>query len=485
MIFLSFWFYLAVFACLTAYYIVPVRFRWMMLLAGSLAVYHHFSGRGILFLGIDIAVGYAAGLLIQKMREKHSSPVCEKLCLAAGTAAVVLPLFVMKEGNFIRNHFLHLDSIAFWQIMGIAYFTLQTVGYMADVYRGQVPAERNPAKFALFLSFFPQIVQGPIGRYAQLQPQLLNGNRFSPERFSKGLQWVLWGFFLKMMIADRAGIIVDTVFDNWEIYTGYYVLIGGILYSLQLYTDFSGCVHIARGVAMLFGIELAENFARPYFSDSIREFWGRWHMSLSTWLRDYIYIPLGGNRKGKLRKWINMGIVFLVSGIWHGGGYKYLAWGLMHAVYQIAGEITAKGRIELYRLARIDQEELLAKLIRKGTTFFWVMLAWIMFRAESLKAGAKMLVSLFTVRNPWIFFNDSLFGLGLDVKEVMLLLLSALLLFAVSYRQARMEEQVGEWLLQQHILLRWGVYAAAILCIVVYGTYGYGFDAKDFIYGGF
>lgn len=485
MIFLSFWFYLAVFVCLTVYYIVPVRFRWMVLLAGSLGVYFLSSGRGILFLGIDIIVGYAAGLLIQKTREKHFPHLTDKLCLAAGIIAVAMPLFIIKEGNFIRNHLFHLESLSFWQIIGIAYYTLQTVGYMADVYRGEILPESNLARFALFVSFFPQIVQGPIARYGQLQPQLMSGSRFAQEKFSKGMQWILWGFFLKMMIADRAGVIVDTVFDNWEIYTGNYVLLAGVLYSLQLYTDFMGCVYIARGVAMLFGIELAENFARPYFSDSVSEFWGRWHISLSSWLRDYVYIPLGGNRKGKMRKWLNIGIVFLVSGIWHGGGYKYIAWGLMHAVYQIAGEVTLKGREGLYRLARIDQKELLAKILKKGMTFFWVMLAWIVFRAESLKTGVKMLVSLFTVRNPWIFFNDSVFALGLDVKEVVLLLLSVILLFVVSYQQGRMKMEIGEWLQQQHIILRWGIYTAAILCAVVFGTYGYGFDAKDFIYGGF
>lgn len=477
MVFLSFEFYIAVTVCLGLYYLTPVRFRFGILLAGSLGMYCCFSGRGILVLGAGILTGYLGGLALQTMRKRQVPQRDQKLCLAAGCLLALLPL--------LRNRFFQPAGGSLWQAIGLSYYTLQIVGYLADVYRGETPAEPNPAKYALFLSFFPQIVQGPIPRYGQLGQQLFSGNRFSQEKFSKGLRWILWGFFLKMMIADRAGVIVDTVFGNWEIYTGDYVLTAGILYSIQLYTDFMSCVFIARGTAMLFGVELGENFTRPYFSDSVREFWGRWHISLSSWLRDYIYIPLGGNRKGKVRKWINLTLVFAVSGVWHGSGYKYLAWGLLHAMYQVVGEITREGRRKLYRAARIDREELLAKILKKGSTFFLVTLAWILFRAESLRAGVQMLISLFTVRNPWIFFDDSLFSLGLDMKEAMVLLLSILLLLGVSYKQSRMKMQLGEWLGRQHLILRWGVYLAGILCIVVFGTYGYGFDAKDFIYGGF
>ena len=280
-------------------------------------------------------------------------------------------------------------------------------------------------------------------------------------------------------------MIVNRVFDNWEIYTGGYVLLAGVLYSLQLYADFSACVYLAKGVAGLFGIELEDNFRQPYFSRSVKEFWGRWHITLSSWLKDYIYIPLGGNRKGKLRKWLNLCIVFAVSGMWHGAGLKYVFWGLMHAVYQIAGELTAPVRRRIYRVLRIEENDLPAIVVQRGMTFFWVMLAWIIFRAESLRAGLQMLRNLFTVYNPWIFWNDSIYVLGLDIKECMLLFLTVLFLFAVSRRQEKMAGTVGEWLLDQHLLTRWTVYLVAVLLIVVFGTYGYGFNAFDFIYGGF
>lgn len=466
--FLSLWFYIAVILLLALYYAVPAKIRWMVLLAGSLGFYYCLSGPGIALLGFSVLASYTAGLMLKKAKRK-------KIVLAAGIAVVLLP--------YAADRFLHMDSVNFLQVLGISYFTLQIIAYMADVCRGEAEPERNIAKYALFVTFFPQIVQGPIPRYGQLGQQFFENADFREDRFTKGFQWILWGFFLKLMIADRAGIIVDTIFGGWEIYTGSYVLVGGVLFSIQLYTDFMACVCMAKGIASMFGIELADNFMRPYFSDSVKEFWGRWHISLSSWLRDYIYIPLGGSRKGKIRKWMNLVIVFAVSGIWHGSGLGYIAWGLMHALYQIVGDITRGGRKKVYQLLKIEDESLLAGILKKGTTFFMVMLAWIMFRADSLKVGFKMLKSLFTVYNPWILFNDSIFELGLDIKECMLLLLAVLLLFAVSFRQRKGE--VGEWLLKQHLILRWTVYIAGILLIVVYGTYGFGFDAQDFIYGGF
>lgn len=479
MIFLSLLFYFAVAVLLLIYYALPPRRRWVALLAGSLGIYYCFSGKGILFLGTGIFASYCSGLLMQAMRKRGCPRLWEKICLAAGIIAVMAPLLLVKRGYFAPGG-------AFpWQLPGIAYYTLQAAGYMVDVYRRELAPEKNPAKYALFIAFFPQLVQGPIARYGQLQPQFFAGNLFEPAKFTRGVQRIIWGFFLKMMIADRAGVIVCTVFDNWEIYTGGYVLAAGILYSVQLYADFMACVYIARGIALLFGIGLVDNFAHPYFSDSIKEFWGRWHISLSSWLRDYVYIPLGGNRKGKFRTYINIGITFVASGMWHGSGYKYIVWGLMHAMYQIVGDLTAKGRKSLYRLVGMEETELAAHVIKKTLVFFQVMLAWIIFRAGSLRVGIRMLVSLFTVRNPWIFFDDSLFALGLDIKECMILVLAILLLLAVSYKQSRMEMPMGEWLLRQHILLRWGIYLAAIVGIVVFGMYGYGFDARDFIYGGF
>lgn len=279
--------------------------------------------------------------------------------------------------------------------------------------------------------------------------------------------------------------MVDTLFTNWRLYEGSYVWVAGILYSIQIYTDFMACIYIVRGIASLFGIELADNFKQPYFSGSIKEFWGRWHISLSHWLRDYIYIPLGGNRKGIIRKWCNLIVVFLVSGLWHGNGLTFLAWGMMHAVYQIAGEATLKIRGKIRSALKIRDSELLSSLLHKGFTFLEVMVAWIVFRAESLQCAISMIRSMFTVYNPWIFFDDSLFRLGLDIKEMILLMASVVVLFVVSYKKHKDKVRLGDWFQEQHIIFRVGVYMAAIIVIVMFGTYGYGFNSQDFIYGGF
>ncbi|MCI8741586.1 MAG: MBOAT family protein, partial [Lachnospiraceae bacterium] len=201
---------------------------------------------------------------------------------------------------------------------------------------------------------------------------------------------IVWGFFLKLMIADKAAVVVNEVFGNWEAYRGGYVLVAGGLYSIQLYADFLSCVCLARGTAELFGIRLPENFRSPYRAESVKEFWGRWHISLSSWLRDYIYIPLGGNRKGRLRKWLHIFVVFTVSGIWHGAGYKYLFWGWMHGAYQVCGELTGSLQNRLFQVLGFPESGRGRGWLRRAGTWFWVMVAWIIFRAESLRQGLRM-----------------------------------------------------------------------------------------------
>lgn len=335
----------------------------------------------------------------------------------------------------------------------------------------------------LFISFFPQIIQGPIPRYKQLFPQLFAGRLCRADEFMQGIQLVIWGFFLKFMLANKAGIIVDSIFNS-PMYFGYYALVGGILYSLQLYADFEACVCISQGVAQLFGIKLADNFRRPYFSTSVKEFWSRWHISLSTWLRDYVYIPLGGNRHGILRKRLNLLLTFAVSGLWHGGSPKFLAWGIMHALYIILGEMCQKWRVQILAYCDIPRQSGFHIALARLGTGFCVMLAWIIFRAKDPSGGLRMIASIFTADNAWIFFDNSLYRLGLHQKEFDALILAIMVLACVSALQER-GVQLRAWFQKQNIILRWLVYLAAITCIWIFGTYGYGFNANDFIYGGF
>ena len=229
--------------------------------------------------------------------------------------------------------------------------------------------------------------------------------------------------------------------------------------------------------------DLIDNFAQPYFATSVRDFWRRWHISLSAWLRDYIYIPLGGSRKGKIRKYVNLALTFLVSGIWHGGSVKFIFWGLLHAFYQITGDLTRGIRDKGYSLLRISKDSYLRHIIKSAGTFLLVMPAWIIFRAPDLKTGLDMIRSMFTVRNYWIFWDDTLYTLGLGWKEWSVLKHSIVILFVVSFLRTR--GHLAERFMKQHLIVRWAVCIGAILIIMIYGTYGFGYDAKAFIYGGF
>lgn len=245
-------------------------------------------------------------------------------------------------GISILNHllsYIHIDEIN-WEYdillpVGISFYTLQALGYLIDVYRGDIYAEKNFLRYALFVSFFPQLVVGPIERSKNLLVQLRVLQPFSYENLRKGALYVLYGLFLKMVIADRAAIIVDTVYQNSVEYSGFYVIVATMFFSIQIYCDFYGYSTIARGSALIMGIHLMENFNAPYYARSIREFWRRWHISLSGWFRDYLYIPLGGNHEGKLRKQRNLLMVFTVSGLWHGASLAFVFWGILNGIYQV------------------------------------------------------------------------------------------------------------------------------------------------------
>ena len=485
--FVSLEFYLFLFVVLAAYYLVPPRFRWYVLLAGSFAYFWlaTVSVRSlVVFIGI-IVVSWAFGLVLEAVGHSNRDVFARKLVVVVCVALVLIPLVLSKFQPLLATieTLLGCSNTGVVVSIGLSFFTMQIIAYLVDVYRGTVAAQHNFLKYTLFVSFFPQIIQGPIPRYEQLEPQLVEGHRFDARGVTKGFMLILWGFFLKFMIADKAGVVVDAIFGNTDAYRGVYVLVGGVLYSVQLYADFLACTTLARGVAELFGIQLVNNFDHPYLSCSIKEFWGRWHISLSSWLRDYVYIPLGGNRKGALRRYINVAITFAVSGIWHGTGWKYLLWGLMHAAYQIVGELTQRLRDRFFALLGISAQSDARRWISRTTTFVLVMLAWIVFRASSTSEALFMLHSLVATYNPWVLFDDSLLELGLGWKQWIVLLASIGLLIQVSVWQGRMS--LCDRVLEQPFVVRCMLYVVTIVCIMVFGTYGYGFDAADFIYGGF
>lgn len=479
MSYVSLKYYILVVAALVLYYIFPLKFRWIVLLAGSVAFYYLFCKTGWWIFLITIAVSYIVGILLDRITDKW-----RKVSLTVGIVSVVTPWLLIKNGNFIFVSIFQQETVNWIVPLGISFYTLQMIAYMVDVFKKKISPEVNPAKYILFISFFPQLIQGPIPRYGQLQHQLIQGHKFEEKNFVKGFYYILWGFFLKLVIADKAGVIVDTVFAGFPKYSGFYVWIASFLYSIQLYTDFLACTTLAQGVSKLFGINLADNFARPYFAVSIKDFWRRWHISLSSWFRDYIYIPLGGNRYGKLRKNLNLIVTFLVSGIWHGAGYKFIFWGLLHAGYQIAGDLTYEYREKAYGALKIERNSKKKKLLRQIITFFMVNCGWIIFRADSLTNGLRMIKHMITDFNPWVLVNDRMLTLGLGWKELIILVVAIFVLWNISRRREQ-GYSISEKIMSQCLPIRWAIYIIAILAVIIVGTYGHGFNAQDFIYGGF
>ena len=475
--YISPWYYVFLLGLLVLYYILPRRIRWSVLLAGSLAfLYLVCSKKECLVIGLAAAASYFFGLLIEREGER------KKLFLVLGILVSAGPLF-LSWFNLLFVTRIFPGGLPLIIPVGLSFYSLQLIAYLADIYKGKIQAQRNPFKHLLFATFFPQIIQGPIPRYDKLEKSLFGGNAFDFEKIFRSGLLILWGFFLKMMIADKAAVYVNTVFADYRSYSGFLILVAGILYSLQLYADFQACTTLSRGAAGLFGVSLGENFDHPYFAVSVQDFWRRWHISLSTWLRDYIYFPLGGSRKGKLRRYINLFATFLVSGIWHGASLKFIFWGLLHAVYQVFGALTRDFRNRVLALLGMAENSLVWTCLRRAGTFFWVMLAWIIFRADSLRAGLGMIYSIFFRWKGRDVVNDAIYRCGLDWKDWNVLVLSLMVLAGASLLQEKL--CIRDWILRQHLVIRWAIYLACILSIWIFGTYGFGFNAQDFIYGGF
>lgn len=478
-------FYILVAFSVVLYYMLPRKIRWIMLLISSGYFYYAVSNKKQLVIcAIAIYVSYLAGIFIKKAREKGKYGIQLKMILGTGILISTFPLIISKCGDFLLGSVMHKPQLSWIIPVGLSFYSMQMIAYLVDIYRGKIEPQRNVLKYTLFISFFPVIIQGPISRYDQLSDQLFEGHAYDSQRVMRGIQLIIWALFLKYLIADKASVVVDTIFDSYGSYAGFYIWTATVLYSIQLYTDFLSCVTISQGVAGLFGINLIDNFCHPYFSTSIKEFWRRWHISLSEWLRDYVYIPLGGNRRGKIRKYMNLAITFAISGLWHGGRWNYVFWGLMHAGYQIAGELLCKPRDYILEKISLPENSRTRRIIEMIVTSFLVMLTWIIFRAESLKSGIRMMKSMFDTFNPWILFDDSLFRLGLNQKEFEVLFMAILFLIVISIIQER-GGSVRGWFNRQNIAIRWIIYFCAIWSIWIFGTYGYGFNAADFIYGGF
>jgi len=476
---------------LAVYLILPKKVKYIWLLIASFYFYMSWNPKYVVLIVFSIAATYVMGLLIEKSKKVSS----KKWVLGLGIAANLGVLFLFKYLDFFFDNLNSLLSAVgihavekpfdFLLPVGISFYTFQAIGYCIDVYRGEIKAERNIARYALFVSFFPQLVAGPIERSKNLLSQIKEmGERrlWTYDGIVSGFGMMLWGLFMKMMIADRVGIFVDSVYDNLFMTGTVETAAAAIGFSLQIYADFAGYSAIAIGAARVIGVDLMENFNTPYFATSIAEFWRRWHISLSTWFRDYLYIPLGGNRKGKFRKYLNLLITFLVSGLWHGASWTFVIWGGIHAIYQIVEDLLKPVREKVDKALDVDRNVFSYKFGRIFFTFVLTTFAWIFFRARSVSVLGEYLSRLFTKWDPWVLSDDSIYGFGLDARETIILYLSVFVMLIVSFVRYKKGADIGEILLRQNRAFRIIVFVLLITAIIIFGEYGIDFDSNKFIY---
>lgn len=473
------------------FFIIPRKIRYIWLLAASYYFYMCWNAKYALLLLASTLTTWLAGWLVHAFKQKALKQLSVAVCVLVNMGI----LFYFKYFNFFidscnkvfgrLNMELIDKTVDVLLPVGISFYTFQALGYIVDVYRERIEPEKNPLRYALFVSFFPQLVAGPIERSENLLKQVREIDRkkiWNYQNVASGLTLMVWGLFVKMVIADRVAILVDTVFNSYYSYGTVGLAAGAIGFALQIYCDFMGYSTIAVGAAKVMGFELMENFNTPYFAVSVGDFWKRWHISLSTWFRDYLYIPLGGNRHGKLRKYINLFVTMAVSGLWHGASWTYVIWGGLHGIYQVAGDLTRSLRNKIYELGHVKVKSFSFQLGQMITTFVLVDLAWIFFRANSVTDALNYCRRLFTKWDPWSFFNGEIYTLGLDRFEFNVLMVSVICLFLVDLLRYFKKQTVEVFLQEQCVWFRWGVIIALVAAVLVYGIYGINFESAQFIY---
>lgn len=419
---------------LLLYFLLPKKAKWPMLLVASYFFYAFYQPALLFLIVLTTLISWLASRRIEKTENKTA----RKIWLSLTLIVCLGVLFFYKYFDFLSLSAYSLVSLLCGEVslvtlnlilpVGVSFYTFQTLSYVIDIYRGDIESEKNFFFYALFVSFFPQLVAGPIERPSNLIPQLKDPHPCQKNDMLKGAKHMLVGFFKKIVVADTISVYVDAVYHNPEGATGLGVLLATMLFAVQIYCDFSGYTDIAIGCARIMGIRLMKNFDHPYHAGSIKEFWSRWHISLSTWFRDYLYIPLGGNRKGKVRRYLNLFIVFLVSGLWHGANWTFVLWGMLHGIYQIIGNLTINTRNHLLEKTGIGKHKNLVCVVRTLITFLLVDFAWLFFRARSVTEAFTLIKQLFTAWNAPLSETFRMMGLTLVGALTVLFGILALLL---------------------------------------------------------
>jgi len=468
------------------YFAFKHRHRWIILLLSSYYFYMSWRAEYVILLAISTLTNYFAALGIDKSNSRKAKNIFLVFSLATNLGL----LFAFKYFNFFSDSIreilaqfaIPLNPITLKVLLpiGISFYTFQSIGYTIDVYRGKIKPEKHLGIFAVYVSFFPQLVAGPIERAKNLLPQFFEKHNFNYAQTVDGLKLMLWGFFKKLVIADRLAVFVDMVFNNVGDFTGVHFIFATVLFAFQIYCDFSGYSDIAIGAAQVMGFRLMDNFNRPYISRSVSEFWKRWHISLSTWFRDYLYIPLGGNKVSIFRNHINIIIVFLLSGLWHGAGWTFVIWGLLHGFYLLIHKATTKIRQSILRFIRIDRLPAIHKITDIIITFTLVNIAWVFFRADTLKDAMIILKSIFsmstitafipTVQTILVEWNRPHLTLGLGMYQLYVAIAAIVFMEIIHYMQGH--ASIRHLLANKPSWIKWSMYMIIILAILYFGQFG-------------
>lgn len=452
--------------CLIYFILRGNKWRIPFLLIASYYFYMNWKPAYAILILTSTIITYFSGILIEKHDEKRTQKTFLTISLVINFAI----LFVFKYFNFINESVFHLlDCCGLrWNVpnldvllpVGISFYTFQAVGYSIDVYRGSIKAERSFTTYALFVSFFPQLVAGPIERAKNLLPQFHEEHTFVYDDVIEGIKQMIWGFFMKLCIADILSQYVDAVYNNIAFHNGTSLIIATIFFTFQIYCDFGGYSNIAIGAARIMGFKLMENFHRPYLSLNINEFWKRWHISLSSWFKDYVYIPLGGNRVKQPRHMLNLMITFLVSGIWHGANWTFVVWGGLHGIYQVIAKIWNN------HIGRISHKTIVYQLVSIAFCFILVSFAWIFFRANTVNDAFLIINKIFTESGK-PFFDIMVFVYGI----------TALLILIIKDLKDEMDCKIN-FMHSRFIIIRYLSTIALVAYILLFGS----FASDQFIY---
>jgi len=505
----SFWFLCFFALVLLVYYIVPKKVQWITLLAADIIFFLSFGTPWLLLYPLaTITVAYFGA----KKMEQEKEPVKRKRVLSLVVALNLSVLVILKYLNLgvytynaialrLGNDSALLKTLYFLIPLGISFYTLSVLSYVFDVYYETGSAEKNWAKLLHFSLYFPLLISGPIVRYKEQREELFSNHSFDYNQITRGMQRMLWGFFKVLVISERLSKVVNTVYGDYETYGGFYILVAMVCFSFQLYSNFSGSMDIVNGVSECFGIHLPENFQTPYFSKTIQEFWRRWHITLGTWLRDYVFYPvlrteffmklpkklkdkMGKKKAKQITTFLAMFILWFGVGLWHGGAWKYIIGsGILQWLYIVSGELLEPVWVKMRSFFRVKEKTTWFRGFQILRTFMLMSFAFLFFQAPSFTSACEMIGSIFTTWNPAILWNGSLFAAGLGFVDWMIVIFSLLILYIVDFMKLKMD--VREWVASRPLVIRWIIFYALIFYVILLGNYGPGYSAAEFIYQGF